>query len=49
MQDEGHEVLILRLILRKAQSPMWWARLSYPTDKKYWTEEEQDVLGRIYS
>lgn len=40
---------MLRTILRRVRSPMWWARLGYPEDPKFWTEEEREVLNRAFS
>lgn len=36
---------VLASILRKVKSPMWWARLSYPTNPKFWNADERRVLA----
>lgn len=38
---------ILRGIIRKARSPMWWARLSYP-EGEWWSASETRLLLEIY-
>lgn len=35
----------LAAILRKVKAPMWWARLSYPTNPKFWNADERRVLA----
>lgn len=45
--DLAVEVQTLRAIIHKAKSPMWWARLSYADDARYWTDDEQTVLARV--
>ena len=39
---------VLRSILRRVNAPMWWARLSYPTNPKFWNEDERRVLAEVW-
>lgn len=45
------EVVILRSILKRVQSAMWWARLSFPDGlrghKNFWTVEESEILKSL--
>lgn len=38
---------IMRAIIKRVRSPMWWARLSYPNDPRFWNDDERRVLGSI--
>lgn len=39
---------ILKTILKRAKSPMWWARLSYINNEKFWNEDERRVLRSVF-
>lgn len=39
------DVEVLCAILRRTTSPMWWARLSFPNNPKFWTENERRILA----
>lgn len=45
------EVVVLRSILKRCLSPMWWARLSFPDglrgQKNFWTDEESEILKSL--
>jgi hypothetical protein len=39
---------VLASILRRAKAPMWWARLSYPENPKFWNADERRVLADVF-
>lgn len=43
--ETDSDMEVLQKIIRRATSPMWWARLSYPKNPDFWTENEQRVLA----